>query len=143
VDQHGCRILDEGLGGISITNDLARLDDPLCATVICDAPIWETAGKAAQIPPNPQLIAGGGTLHRADTIEALAEAAGLPPQSLAATVADYNDAVRFNRLTTLLPERSTHSGAQGGSKRRHSSRFRYAPGSPTRQAASPSMGTAG
>jgi fumarate reductase flavoprotein subunit len=111
VDRRGCRILDEGLGGISITNDLARLDDPLCATVICDAPIWETAGKAAQIPPNPQLLAAGGTLHRADTIEALAEAAGLPPENLAATIADYNDAVRFNRLTTLLPERSTRGGA--------------------------------
>jgi fumarate reductase flavoprotein subunit len=111
VDRRGDRILDEGLGGISITNDLARLDDPLCAIVICDAPIWETAGKAAQIPPNPQLLAGGGTLHRADTIEALAAAAGLPPANLAATVADYNDAVRFNRLVTLLPERSTRSGA--------------------------------
>ncbi|HXC91855.1 MAG TPA: hypothetical protein VNV18_16965, partial [Stellaceae bacterium] len=44
VDRRGTRILDEGLGGISIANDLARLDDPLCATVICDAPIWETAG---------------------------------------------------------------------------------------------------
>ena len=111
VDRRGERILDVGLGGIATTNDLARLDDPLCATVICDAPIWETAGKTAQIPPNPQLLAGGGTLHRADTIEALAEAAGLPPENLAATVAVYNDAVRFNRLTTLLPERSTRSGA--------------------------------
>ncbi len=111
VDQRGDRILDEGLGGISITNDLARLDDPLCATVICDAPIWETAGKAAQIPPNPQLLAAGGTLHRADTIEALAEAAGLAPENLAATIAEYNDAIRFNRLLTLLPERSTRSGA--------------------------------
>jgi fumarate reductase flavoprotein subunit len=63
VDQRGYRILDEGLGGISITNDLARLDDPLCATVIRDAPIWETAGKAAQIPPNPQLLAADGTLQ--------------------------------------------------------------------------------
>jgi fumarate reductase flavoprotein subunit len=111
VDQRGYRILDEGLGGVSITNDLARLDDPLCATVICDAPIWETAGEAAQIPPNPKLLAAGGTVHRADTIEALAEAAGLPPQNLAATIVDYNDAVRFNRLVTLLPERSTRSGA--------------------------------
>ena len=71
----------------------------------------ETAGKAAQIPPNPQLPAGGGTLHRADTIEAVAEAAGLPPENLAATVSDYNDAVRFNWLVTLLPERSARSGA--------------------------------
>ncbi len=110
VDRRGTRILDEGLGGIAIANDLARLDDPLCATVICDAPIWETAGKAAQIPPNPQLLAGGGALHRADTIEALAEMAGLPSENLAGTVAEYNDAVRFNRLQTLLPERSTRSG---------------------------------
>ena len=111
VDQRGYRILDEGLGGISITNDLAQLDDPLCATVICDAPIWDTAGKAAQIPPNPQLLAAGGTLHQADTIEALAEAAGLPAQNLAATVFEHNDAVRFNRLVTLLPARSTRNGA--------------------------------
>lgn len=111
VNQHGYRLLNEGLGGISIANHLARLDDPLCATVICDAPIWESAGKAAQISPNPQLLAGGGTLHQADTIEALAGMAGLPPHNLAGTVAEYNDAVRFNRLTTLLPERSTISGA--------------------------------
>ena len=44
--------------------------------VICDAPIWETAGRAAQIPPNPQLEKGGGTLHRADTIAELAAPAG-------------------------------------------------------------------
>jgi fumarate reductase flavoprotein subunit len=110
VDQRGYRILDEGLGGVSIAIDLARLDDPLCATVIGDAPIWERAGKAAQIPPNPQLIAGGGTLHQADAIEALAGLAKLPPESLAATVAEYHDAVRFNRLTTLLPPRSMLSG---------------------------------
>ncbi|HXC88547.1 MAG TPA: FAD-dependent oxidoreductase, partial [Stellaceae bacterium] len=83
VDRRGTRILDEGLGGIAIANDLARLDDPLCATVICDGPIWETAGKAAQIPPNPQLVAGGGALHQSDTIEALAEMAGLPSENLA------------------------------------------------------------
>ncbi len=110
VDPRGQRVLDEGLGGIAITNALARLDDPLCATVICDAPIWESAGKAAQIPPNPQLLAGGGTLHQADTLEALAGAAGISPDGLAETVAGYNDAVRSNRLTTLLPERSARSG---------------------------------
>jgi hypothetical protein len=110
VGPDGQRLLDEGLGGISITNDLARLDDPLCATVICDAPIWETAGKAAQIPPNPQLLAGGGTLHQARTLEGLTELAGLPPEALAETVDAYNNAVRFNRLATLLPERSTRSG---------------------------------
>jgi fumarate reductase flavoprotein subunit len=111
VNREGRRILDEGLGGISITNDLARLDDPLCGTVICDAPIWETAGKAAQIPPNPQLIAGGGTLHQADTLAALAELARLPPEAVIATVAAYNAAIAEDQLAALSPPRSTRSGS--------------------------------
>ena len=106
----GKRLLDEGLGGISITNDLARLDDPLCATVICDAAIWETAGRAAQIPPNPQLAAGGGTLHRADTIEDLARLAGLDAAALRDTVAAYNAAVRDGSPAALSPPRSAKSG---------------------------------
>ena len=110
VDRSGRRLLDEGLGGISITNDLARLDDPLCATVICDAAIWETAGRAAQIPPNPQLQHGGGTLHRADTIDALAGAAGLDPADLRATVDAYNEAIRNGTAAELSPPRSAKSG---------------------------------
>src|SRR3954454_10198514 len=106
VDGGGSRLLDEGLGGISITNDLARLDDPLCATVICDAAIWDTAGRAAQIPPNPQLVEGGGTLHEAGTVEELAGLAGLDPATLRATAEVYNAAVRNGRLAELAPPRS-------------------------------------
>jgi len=111
VDASGQRLLDEGLGGISITNDLARLDDPLCATVICDAAIWESAGRAAQIPPNPQLEKGGGTLHRADTIAALAAKAGISPERLSETVTAYNAAVRSGALVLLAPPRSTRGGS--------------------------------
>ncbi len=111
VDPAGKRLLDEGLGGISITNDLARLDDPLCATVINDAAIWQTAGRAAQIPPDPQLEAGGGTIHRADTIEELAHLAGISPYGLAQTVAEYNAAIRDARLDELTPRRSTKTGS--------------------------------
>jgi succinate dehydrogenase/fumarate reductase flavoprotein subunit len=110
VDHDGRRILDEGRGAISISNDLARLDDPLCGTVICDAAMWETAGKAAQIPPNPQLLAGGGTLHQAETLEALAQMASLPPDALAKTVAAYNAAVRNDKISALSPSRSTRGG---------------------------------
>ena len=110
VDRDGRRLLDEGLGGISITNDLARLDDPLCATVICDAAIWDTAGRAAQIPPNPQLQLGGGTLHRADTIEDLARAAGIAAGALSETVAAYNVAICDGALAALSPPRSMKSG---------------------------------
>jgi fumarate reductase flavoprotein subunit len=111
VDPGGGRLLDEGRGGIAITNDLARLDDPLCATVICDAPIWDTAGRAAQIPPNPQLVEGGGTLHQADTIEALASRAGIEPAGLRATVDAYNGAVRQGRLEAIWPPRSAKGDA--------------------------------
>lgn len=111
VDRDARRILDEGLGGISITNDLARLDDPLCGTVICDAPIWETAGKAAQIPPNSQLLAGGGTLYRADSLRDLAGIAGLPAPKLVGTITKYNAEIRNNRLDALSPKRSARSGA--------------------------------
>jgi fumarate reductase flavoprotein subunit len=110
VDRAGKRLLDEGLGGISITNDLARLDDPLCATVICDAAIWESAGRAAQITPNPQLELAGGTLHRADTIEDLARLADLDAAELAETVGGYNAAIRNGNMALLSPPRSSKSG---------------------------------
>jgi fumarate reductase flavoprotein subunit len=110
VDPTGRRLLDEGLGGISITNALARLDDPLCATIVCDEAMWETAGRAAQIPPNPQLIAGGGTLHRAGALAELAALAGIDPKGLLDTVAAYNAAVRRGDLSALNPPRSTRAG---------------------------------
>jgi fumarate reductase flavoprotein subunit len=110
VDPTGRRLLDEGLGGISITNDLARLDDPLCATVICDAQIWEKAGRSAQIPPNPQLERAGGTLHRAETIEDLARMAEIDVDGLRETVTTYNEAVRSGNAGTLSPPRSARSG---------------------------------
>jgi fumarate reductase flavoprotein subunit len=110
VDRGGRRLLDEGLGGISISNDLARLEDPLCATVICDAPIWESAGRAAQIPPNPELLRGGGTLYRADTIAELARLAALDPAALCDTVAVYNEAFRDGSGALLTPPRSAKSG---------------------------------
>jgi fumarate reductase flavoprotein subunit len=106
VDAGGRRILDEGLGGISISNDLARLDDPLCATVICDAAMWESAGKAAQIPPNPELLKGAGTLHQADTLDELGRIAGI--EHLDATVTAYNAALRDG--TPQSPPRSSRGG---------------------------------
>jgi fumarate reductase flavoprotein subunit len=104
------RLFDEGEGGIAITNRLARLADPLCATVVCDAAIWEKAGRAAQVPPNPQLESAGGTLYRADTVEGLARAAGLPPIGLADTVAGYNAAIAAGAIGSLATVRSAKTG---------------------------------
>ena len=110
VARDGRRLLDEGRGGIAIANDLARLDDPLCGVVVCDSAIWESAGRAAQIPPNPQLERGGGTLYQADTLDGLARTAGLDPKALCDTVAAYNEAIRAGALAALSPPRSTKSG---------------------------------
>jgi adenylate cyclase len=103
VDQRGDRILDEGLGGISIANDLAGSEDPLGATVICDAPIWGTAGKAEQIPPNPQLLAGGGT--RSFSAACARPLAGPSLWAMAGTLPEkMGDASRQPRSTAFLPE---------------------------------------
>lgn len=106
VDARGSRLFDEGLGGIYLTNALAAHAHPLTATVIADARMWDIAGREHQVPPNPLLERHGGTLHRAPTIGALAEAAGLPEAALVATVADYNSAVQSGRAEALVPPRT-------------------------------------
>ena len=90
VNREGRRFVDERPGGIYIANELARLDDPTCASVVCDAPIWERAGREAHIPPNPLVEKAGGTLHRSDTIAGLAAVAGVPADALARSIASYN-----------------------------------------------------
>jgi len=111
VDVAGRRLFDEGEGGIAMTNRLVRLADPLCATVICDARIWESAGRAAQIAPNPHLERAGGTLHRADTLGELAPLARLPAEGLRETVAAYNSALKRGEEGSLSPVRSAKTGA--------------------------------
>ena len=53
-------------------NAVARLVDPLSATLVFDHAIWEGPGTNAMIPANPLLPNAGGTLHRAATIPELA-----------------------------------------------------------------------
>jgi fumarate reductase flavoprotein subunit len=107
VDTAGRRFADEGMGGVWLANTIARQADPLCATIVFDAKIWEGPGRSARIPANPSLANAGGTIHTAPTLAALAAAAGLPADALQATVAAYNDAVRTERTDTLSPPRST------------------------------------
>jgi fumarate reductase flavoprotein subunit len=106
VDGDGRRLVDEGHGGIAIANVLARLDDPLCATVVCDMPIWESAGRAHQIPPNPLAEKAGGVVYRAASLDELARLARLSPSGLAATIAAYNMAIAEVALHRLSPTRS-------------------------------------
>lgn len=106
IDRNGERIVDEGLGGITLSNRIAKLDDPLSTTIIFDQAIWDTAGRDESVPPNPHLEQAGGTLVRADSIEALAQAIGIAPVRLARTVADYNAALHEGRPQSLTPART-------------------------------------
>ena len=106
VDGNGRRFADEGMGGVWLANTIARLSDPLSATIVFDTRIWNGPGRSARIPANPSLETAGDTIHTAATLDALAAMAGLPADTLAVTVAAYNDAVRAERMELLSPRRS-------------------------------------
>jgi fumarate reductase flavoprotein subunit len=106
VNDRGVRFLDEGRGGVWIANTIAKQADPLCATIIFDSKIWEGPGRSARIPANPTLENAGGTIHRAPTLAALAEKAGVPAAALEATVAAYNAGVRNKTFSALSPART-------------------------------------
>lgn len=110
VDGAGERVLDEGGRGVYIANAIAALPDPLDTHLVFDSLIWEHAGREARIPPNPQLELAGGLIHRADTLEELAQLAGLPAEQLQATVRAYNEAVAAGSTAALLPPRTTDLG---------------------------------
>ncbi len=106
VDPAGQRFADEGIGGIYLANAIARLPDPLTATAIFDATVWESARTTDNVPPNPALTDAGGTVIEADTIEALAQASGIDPAGLSATVAAYNRHLANGAASPLAPPRS-------------------------------------
>lgn len=105
LDGEGRRFVDEGRGPHAMSNALARHGDAL-ATVVFDDAMWHSAGREFFCPPNPNLIKAGGTLHRADDLDALAAAAGLPADALRRAVDAHNEAVASGRLESLSPARS-------------------------------------
>ena len=104
INRAGHRQFDEGLGGILLSNLLAATDDPLGFTIIFDETIWTTTGLDEVVPANPALTEAGGTLLRADTLDALAAELQIPASVLNATVATYNNAIRAGEA--LNPPRS-------------------------------------
>ena len=109
VDTTGRRIADEGLGGIWLTNAIARSADPLAASIVFDQPVWDGPGRNHAQPPNPLLLEAGGTLHRADTLAELAARAGMPAKVLEDTVDRYNVALDAGTLAKLSPPRTTQN----------------------------------
>ncbi|SCU76907.1 Exported protein [Cupriavidus necator] len=107
VDMAGRRFMNEGLGGVTMANTIAAQADPLGATVIFDAEIWNGPGREYLISANPTLVSGGGTLYTASDLGSLASQVGLPADVLQQTVAQYNAAVDGGATDSLVPTRST------------------------------------
>jgi fumarate reductase flavoprotein subunit len=107
VGPDGRRFADEGLGGVALSNAIARLDDPLAAWIVFDDAMWRGApGASGPVPCNPTLQASGGWLLDAPDLAALAIKAGLPAVALADTVRQWNDAVASRRFESLPVPRS-------------------------------------
>ena len=108
IDAHGRRFADEGLGGIYVANAIARLADPLSAVLVFDEAAWQGPGRSTAVSPNPALVANGATVHRAETLAALADKIGVPAPALQETASRYNEALAAADSERLDPCRSTH-----------------------------------
>ncbi|WP_434106453.1 FAD-dependent oxidoreductase [Paraburkholderia caffeinilytica] len=106
VDGAGRRFADEGLGGVAVANAIATLDEPLSSFVIIDDAIWEGAGRAFLLPPNPALERLGARIYRAPDLGYLAAQLGMDAVALRDTVHDYNAALAAGRLAGLSPPRT-------------------------------------
>lgn len=95
VDEAGRRFLDEGMGGVYMANEVAKLDNPLSATVIFDDAVWNGLAADNRYPPcmNPVFVNAGGTVLEAGNLAGLAQKAGVSVDGLAATVAAHNEAI--------------------------------------------------
>jgi fumarate reductase flavoprotein subunit len=111
VDRAGTRFVDEGRGGPFMANAVARLDDPLSAVIVCDAPAWNRAGRKGLFAPNPNLQRSGAVVHSAMSLADLADKAGLDRLGVVATARTYNAAVGAGKTATLPVPRSVPSGA--------------------------------
>ena len=135
VDAQGRRVADEGLGGIYLSNAIARLADPLGTTAIFDQAIWDgPPGRGHVQPPNPLLPEVGGTLHRADTIAELAALIGMPHAEGDGRPIQRRDRRRHARDNSR--RRGADRRRPGRSGPRRSTPCRSAPRSPTPWAAS-------
>ena len=107
VTPDGRRFCDEGMGGIHLANEIAALSDPLAATAVFDARIWDDARETDIVPPNPSLVENGGTLLKAPNLRELAGLAGLDETGLTETVSAFNKHVHNGDSGRLLPTRRT------------------------------------
>lgn len=106
VDRSGRRVMDEGLGGVYMTNCLARLPDPQATVVVFDRAVWEGPATEFILPANPNLALSGGAIESADSLRDLAMRMGVDPFGLERTIADYNEALALGTASALTPPRT-------------------------------------
>jgi len=107
VGPDGRRFTDEGLGGVCMANAIAQLPDPLGAVLIVDDAIWRAEPAiTTTVPANPSMADVGGALISAPDLATLAARTSLPPETLAQTVADHNQAVARKQFVHLAVPRS-------------------------------------
>jgi len=106
VDSSGTRVANEGKSGVYLTNALAKSHSEPPFFIICDASIWESAGRSARIPANPLLEEAGGTVFKSNTLEELANIIDVPVEDFLNCVAKYNEAIDVNKTSELLIPRS-------------------------------------
>ncbi|MEI8399899.1 MAG: FAD-dependent oxidoreductase [Alcaligenaceae bacterium] len=107
VNPAGKRFADEGLGGVFIANQLAKLPNPSSAFAIFDQAIWDGPGTLRTLSANPYIQRAGATIYQADTLEELASQCGLPAQALVEEVLHFNEAVSQKQAESLQPRRSS------------------------------------
>ncbi len=110
VDNTGRRFVDEGLGGIYISNVVSRFDNPASTFTIFDRDIWENGpGVKSVYPANPTIERAGGKVYRADGPAALAQQLDVDPVTLTATIESYNACLEDgSRVAQDIP-RSDHA----------------------------------
>jgi fumarate reductase flavoprotein subunit len=106
VNANGLRVLDEGLGGVYMANQLATFEDADETVAIIDSTIWNGPGRGGVIAPNPTLKNKGGTVHQAQTLTELANLCCIPAANLIETIENYNEALMVKGLNSLAPSRT-------------------------------------
>jgi fumarate reductase flavoprotein subunit len=106
VGPDGRRFVDEGKGGVYLSNVIVKIEDPTSCILIFDETLWNTVGRESLYPANPYVEEAGGRIYRADTIEDLAKQLDLDPTALSSTIANYNVAVEGKLGESLNPPRT-------------------------------------
>jgi fumarate reductase flavoprotein subunit len=106
VRSSGQRFADEGLGGIFMANEIARLDDPLDVFAIFDHATWEGRARLFARPPNPCLVQANATIVRRESLADLALACAISFEGLKATVDDHNRALEQNATASMAMPRT-------------------------------------